>query len=53
VDDCSDEFYCRRCGSPVHDWTGLYHFTEWQPVAKNVPRPKTGASSKRLSRRAG
>lgn len=36
MEDCSREFYCGRCGSPVHDWTGVYNFIEWHPVAKSV-----------------
>jgi len=26
------DFYCRGCGTPVHEWTGLYNFVNWQPV---------------------
>jgi hypothetical protein len=40
LDDCSGEFYCGRCGSPVHDWTGLYDFSEWHPIANSVPSAK-------------
>ena len=31
-------FHCRMCGAPVHEWTGLYNFTDWQPVT--IPRRK-------------
>ena len=23
-------FHCRQCGAPVHEWTGLYNFTDWK-----------------------
>jgi len=32
------DFHCRSCGTPVHKWTGLYNFVDWQPVA--TPRKK-------------
>jgi DNA-directed RNA polymerase subunit RPC12/RpoP len=22
-------FACMNCGSTVHDWNGLYHYTDW------------------------
>ena len=26
------DFRCRMCSTPVHEWAGLYNFTDWQPV---------------------
>jgi hypothetical protein len=26
------------CGTPVHEWAGLYNFTDWQLAA--IPRKK-------------
>ena len=23
-------FHCRACATPVHEWSGLYGFTDWQ-----------------------
>ena len=37
------DFHCRGCGTQVHEWTGLYNFVNWQPVAisrkKRTRRP--------------
>jgi hypothetical protein len=30
---CEGEFYCERCGTPVHDWAGFYDFTRWTAVS--------------------
>ena len=30
-----DAFHCRNCGTPVHEWTGLYDFLGWNAVAKH------------------
>jgi predicted Zn finger-like uncharacterized protein len=35
--------FCRRCGAPVHEWTGLYNFTDWKPVT-TITRRKGTAS---------
>ena len=32
------DFRCRMCGTPVHEWAGLYNFTDWQLAA--IPRKK-------------
>jgi hypothetical protein len=40
TDECSGEFYCGRCGSPVHDWVGLYDFIEWHPITKRRPNAR-------------
>ena len=34
-------FRCRMCATPVHEWAGLYNFTDWQltiPRRKRSPR---------------
>ena len=34
-------FHCRMCATPVHEWAGLYNFTDWQltiPRRKRSPR---------------
>ena len=37
ADDCSGDFYCERYGSPVHDWTGFYHFSDWVMAVESSP----------------
>jgi len=32
-----DAFHCRNYGAPVHEWTGLYDFLDWNAVSKSVP----------------
>ena len=32
-------FHCRACGAPVHEWSGRYNFTDWNPVTR-IPRRK-------------
>ena len=34
------DFHCRMCGTPVHEWTGLYNFTDWQLTI--LRRKRTG-----------
>jgi DNA-directed RNA polymerase subunit RPC12/RpoP len=35
--DGQGEFACTDCGLAVHDWGGLYHFTDW--VGLRLPCP--------------
>jgi predicted RNA-binding Zn-ribbon protein involved in translation (DUF1610 family) len=30
-------FSCQNCGTPVHEWTGLYDFLNWRHVMKGAP----------------
>jgi hypothetical protein len=32
-----DAFHCDHCGTPVHEWTGLYDFFGWNAVTKSQP----------------
>ena len=31
-------FHCRVCAVRVHEWSGLYNFTDWQPVTTKAIR---------------
>jgi hypothetical protein len=31
------EFYCGSCGTPIHEWTGFYVFSNWNAVTKSMP----------------
>jgi hypothetical protein len=33
----NDSFHCRNCGTPIHEWTGLFDFLGWNAVTESVP----------------
>ena len=37
-------FHCRMCSTPIHEWAGLYNFTDWKHVT-TVPRRKRRRAS--------
>ncbi len=37
AEKCPGEFFCVRCGTPVHEWTGFHVFSNWNPVTESVP----------------
>jgi hypothetical protein len=36
-------FLCRVCAAPVHEWRGLYNFTDWQPTILRRKRARQRA----------
>ena len=32
-----NSFSCKNCGTPVHEWTGLYDFLDWRHVMTAAP----------------
>ena len=43
------DFHCRMCGTRVHEWAGLYNFTDWKPVTTVPRRKRSRASAVRAS----
>jgi hypothetical protein len=36
AENCPGEFYCGRCGTPVHEWIAPYCFSNWNPMSENT-----------------
>ena len=36
-----NSFSCKNCGTPVHEWTGLYDFLDWRHVLKGDPEAES------------
>jgi hypothetical protein len=45
---CPGEYYCGKCGAPVHEWIGFYVFSNWNTVAKSVPNGRRLGRPSRL-----
>ena len=41
-------FLCRMCATPVHEWSGLYNFTDWKPVTTTPRRKRSPAPRSRV-----